>query len=146
MHGETHGFEIAANWKVSDRWTLSPGYAFEQIHMHLDPSSLDTTSVAPAEGSTPVNSAQLRSHLRFSHNLAWDTSAYFVGRLTDPKIPSYTRVDTSLSWHFREGLSVSLVGQNLVRDHHLEFIESTGASISTLIKRSGYVKFTWQFR
>jgi hypothetical protein len=38
------------------------------------------------------------------------------------------------------------VGQNLVRDRHLEFIESTGASLSTLIKRSGFLKFTWQFR
>jgi iron complex outermembrane receptor protein len=146
MHGETHGLELAANWKVSDRWTLSPGYAFEQIHMQLDPSSHDTGSVAAAEGSTPVNSAQLRSHVNFPHNLAWDTSAYFVGRLTDPQIPSYTRVDTLLSWHYREGMSVSLVGQNLVRDHHIEFIESTGASTSTLIKRSAFVRFTWQFR
>ena len=145
MHGESQGLEIAANWKVTDRWTLSPGYAFEQIHMHLDPSSQDTTSVSPAEGSSPVNSAQLRSHFIFPHNMAWDTSAYFVGRLTDPRIPSYTRVDTSLSWHYREGLSISLVGQNLVRDEHLEFIESTGASTATLIKRSAYAKFTWRF-
>jgi iron complex outermembrane recepter protein len=145
MHGETQGLEIAANWKVSDRWTLSPGYAFEQIHMHLDRSSQDTESVSSAEGSTPVNSAQVRSHFIFPHNIAWDTSAYFVGRLNDPKIPSYTRVDTSLSWHYREGLSVSLVGQNLVRDTHLEFIEFTGASTSNLIKRSGYAKFTWRF-
>ena len=145
MHGESQGLEIAANWKVTDRWTLSPGYAFEQIHMHLDPSSHDTTSVSPAEGSSPVNSAQLRSHFVFPHNMAWDTSAYFVGRLADPRIPSYTRVDTSLSWHYREGLSISLVGQNLVRDQHLEFIDSANASTSTLIKRSGYAKFTWRF-
>jgi iron complex outermembrane receptor protein len=145
MHGESQGLEIAANWKVTDRWTLSPGYAFEQIHMHLDPSSQDTTSVSPAEGSSPVNSAQLRSHFILPHNFAWDTSAYFVGRLADPRVPSYTRVDTSLTWHYREGLSISLVGQNLVRDQHLEFIESTGASTSTLIKRSGYAKFTWRF-
>ncbi len=145
MHGESQGLEIAASWKVSYRWTLSPGYAFEQIHMHLDSSSQDTQSVGQAEGSSPVNSAQLRSHFIFPHNMSWDTSAYFVGRLSDPKIPSYTRVDTSLSWHYREGLSVSLVGQNLVRDTHLEFTEFTGASISNLIKRSGYVKFTWRF-
>jgi iron complex outermembrane receptor protein len=145
MRGESEGLEIAANWKVTDRWTLSPGYAFEQIHMHLDPSSQDTTSVSAAEGSSPVNSAQLRSHFILPHNLAWDTSAYFAGRLTDPRIPSYTRVDTSFTWHCREGLSISLVGQNLVRDQHLEFIESTGASTSTLIKRSGYAKFTWRF-
>jgi iron complex outermembrane recepter protein len=145
MHGESEGLEIAANWKVSDRWTLSPGYAFEEIHMHLDPSSQDTQSVAPAEGSSPVNSAQLRSHFVLPHNMAWDTSAYFVGRLSDPDIPSYTRVDTSLSWQYREGMSFSLVGQNLVRDEHIEFIESTGASLSTLIKRSAYAKFTWRF-
>ena len=41
----THGIEGFANWKVSDRLTLTPGYAFEQIHMHLDPGSQDTTSV-----------------------------------------------------------------------------------------------------
>jgi iron complex outermembrane recepter protein len=145
MHGESQGLEIAANWKVTDRWTLSPGYAFEQIHMHLDPSSQDTTSVSAAEGSSPINSAQLRSHFIFPHNMSWDTSTYFVGRLDNPKIPSYTRVDTSLSWHYREELSISLVGQNLVRDQHLEFIESTGASTSTLIKRSAYAKFTWRF-
>ena len=145
MHGESQGLEIAANWKVSDRWTLSPGYAFEQIHMHLDPSSQDTTSVAPAEGSSPVNSAQLRSHFILPHNMAWDTSAYFVGRLNNPSVPSYARVDTSVSWHYREGLSISLVGQNLAKDRHLEFTEATGASTSTLIKRSAYAKFTWRF-
>jgi hypothetical protein len=84
--------------------------------------------------------------MNFPHNLAWDTSGYFVGRLTDPQIPSYTRVDTSLSWHYREGMSVSFVGQNLVRDRHIEFIQPTAASTSTLIKRSAFVRFTWQFR
>jgi iron complex outermembrane receptor protein len=145
MHGESQGLEIAANWKVSDRWTLSPGFAFEQIHMHLDPSSQDTQSVGLAEGSGAVTSAQVRSHYIFSHNVAWDTSAYFVGRLSDPKIPSYTRLDTGLTWHCREGLSISIVGQNLLKDRHLEFIEPTGATTSTVIKRSAYAKFTWQF-
>ena len=41
-YGEAHGLEMAVNWKVTDRWTLSPGYAFEQIHMHLDPGSDDS--------------------------------------------------------------------------------------------------------
>ncbi len=45
MHGEAHGFEIAANWKLTDRWTLSPGYAFEQIHMHLEAPSQDLDEV-----------------------------------------------------------------------------------------------------
>jgi len=145
MHGEGQGLEIFANWKASGRWTLSPGFAFEEIHMHLAPSSGDTTSVSDAEGSNPRNSAQLRSHFELVRALSWDTSAYFVGRLVDPGVPSYTRVDTGLTWRLAEKFSASVVGQNLVRDHHLEFTFPGDLHNSTLIKRSGYMKFTWQF-
>ncbi len=145
MHGEAHGFEMAVNWKVTDRWTFSPGYAFKQIHMHLDPTSPDTASVFAVSGSSPAHSAQLRSHLDLRHGMAWDACAYFVDRLRSGAIPSYTRLDTGLTWQLREGLAMSVVGQNLVRDRHLEFVDDTGSVRSTLIKRSAYAKLTWQF-
>jgi iron complex outermembrane recepter protein len=145
MHGESHGVEIAVNWKATNRWTLSPGYAFEQIHMHLAPTSQDTTSVSGAQGSSPVNAAQLRSHVSLARGLAWDTSGYFVDRLTDPREPSYTRLDTGLSWQLGERLALSLVGRNLLRSRHEEFFDTTGSSESTLIKRSAYAKVEWQF-
>jgi iron complex outermembrane receptor protein len=145
MHGETHGVEIAVNWKATNRWTLSPGYAFEQIHMHLAPTSQDTTSVSETQGSSPVNAAQLRSHLALARGLAWDTSGYFVDRLTDPRVPSYTRLDTGLSWTLGERIGLSLVGQNLLRDRHEEFVDTTGSTMSTLIQRSAYAKVEWRF-
>jgi iron complex outermembrane recepter protein len=145
MRGETTGVEIAANWEVTDRWTLSPGYAFEHIQMHLAPTSQDTSSVGGAEGSSPMNSAQLRSHFVVGRGLTWDVSAYFVDRLKDPSVPSYTRVDTQLAWQFRERASLSIVGQNLLQDHHEEFVDATGSALTTEIKRSAYAKFTWQF-
>jgi iron complex outermembrane receptor protein len=145
MHGETHGFEIAANWKVTDRWTLSPGYAFAQIHMHLDAPSQDTGAVPDDEGTSPVHSAQLRSHTDLRHGISWDVSGYFADRLSGEGIPSYTRLDTGLTWRWMEGLSVSVVGQNLIRDRHLEFVDETGSVRSGLIKRSIYAKFTWLF-
>jgi iron complex outermembrane recepter protein len=145
MHGETHGLEVAVNWQATHRWTLSPGYAFEEIHMHLAPTSQDTTSLGAAQGSSPDHSAQLRSHLVLGHGLSWDTSAYFVDRLSDPSEPSHTRLDTQLSWHFSEGASLSFVGQNLLKDLHEEFVDSTGSARSTEIKRSAYAKFTWHF-
>jgi iron complex outermembrane recepter protein len=145
MHGETHGVEIAVNWQPIRRWTLSPGYAFEQIRMQLAPASRDTTSVAAAEGSSPDQSAQLRSHFVLGHGLSWDTSAYFVGRLTDPIEASYTRLDTQLTWLVGEGGSLSFVGQNLLRDTHEEFVDSTSSARTTLVKRSAYAKFTWRF-
>jgi iron complex outermembrane receptor protein len=145
IYGETHGVEIAANWKITDRWTLSPSYDFERIHLHTSPLSQDTETVPDTEGSDPHVQAQVRSHVELSQRLSWDTSANFVDRLLDQGVPSYTRLDSGVSWRWKVGLSLSLVGQNLLRDHHLEFIDSTGASRSTEIKRSAYAKITWQF-
>ena len=59
-------------------------------------------------------------------------------------VPSYTRVDSEIVWRASERFRVSLVGQNLLKDHHLE-ADGAGQPIVDLIKRSGYVKFTWQF-
>lgn len=145
MHGETHGLEIAVNWQATHRWSLSPGYAFEQMHMHVAPTSRDTTSVLAAEGSSPVHSAQLRSHFLLARGLTWDASAYFVDRLADPLVPSYTRIDTGLSWQLGESISLSFVGQNLLKDHHQEFVDSTGSARTTLIKRGAYAKLSWHF-
>jgi outer membrane receptor protein involved in Fe transport len=113
--------------------------------MHLTPASQDTTSVSGAQGSSPVNTAQLRSHLALGRGLAWDTSGYFVDRLTDPSEPSYTRLETGLSWELGERLALSLVGQNLLRAKHEEFIDTTESVDTTLIKRSAYAKVEWRF-
>jgi iron complex outermembrane recepter protein len=145
LHGRTDGVEAFVKWKVADRWTLSPGYSFLQMHLHTDANSLDTTSVADAEGSNPGHQAQLRSHLGLWRGFAWDASAYFVGRLPAQPVASYTRLDTQLTWRFTESASLSMVGQNLLRDHHAEFNDAFQSVNSSQVKRSAYAKLTWQF-
>ena len=144
LYGETHGLELAVNWKVANRWTLSPGYAFEEIHLHKKPTSGDTSSAADAEGDSPQHQAQLRSNVILPRRFEWNVAAYFEDRLPAQHIPAYTRLDTGLTWHAYERLEVSVVGQNLVQDHHLEVV-SDSINPSSLIKRSFYVKFTWKF-
>ena len=145
LYGETRGIEVALSWQANHRWTLSPGYEHEEIHMRVAPTSQDTTSVGQAEGSTPNDSAQLRSHLILGHGVDWNTSVYFVGRLADPMEPSYTRVDSGFSLHFREHASLSLVGQNLLKDAHPEFVDGSRTARTTWVKRSAYVRLSWQF-
>jgi iron complex outermembrane receptor protein len=115
------------------------------MHLHTDPSSLDTTSVADTEGSSPRHQAQLRSHLNLPGHFIWDTSGYFVERLPAQGVPSYTRIDTQLSRQLGERLEFSLVGQNLLRDHHLESNDMLTSVNPSQIKRSAYAKITWRF-
>jgi iron complex outermembrane recepter protein len=145
LDGTTAGVEASVNWKVTHRWTLSPSYSFLEMNLHTDPTSQDTVSVADAEGSNPSHQAQLRSHMEFHRGINWDASAYFVGALPSQTVPSYTRLDMQLSWRLGERVQVSLVGQNLLKDHHEEFSDFLQSVNSSLIKRSAYAKFTWQF-
>jgi iron complex outermembrane recepter protein len=145
MHGETHGVEIFAKWKVAARWTITPAYSFERIHLQLAPASRDTTSVAAGEGFSPQQWARLDSHVKLPGNFSWDASANFVDRLTGLGVPAYTRLDTQLTWGLREHLSVSVVGQSLGTARHLEFLNTAGTGLSTMVERSGYGKVTWRF-
>jgi iron complex outermembrane recepter protein len=145
MYGTTEGGEISANLKLSPRWTLSPGYAFLEMHLHTQPSSQDTSSVAEAQGSSPQHQAQLWSHVDLSHGLSWDANAYFVSALLIQGVASYTRVDTQLRWKFAERAEISFVGQNLIRDHHLESMDALTLVNSSFIKRSAYAKMVWHF-
>jgi iron complex outermembrane recepter protein len=151
IHGENHGFEIVGNLKVTDRWSISMGYAPEEAHMHADPSSADTETVPFLQGATPNWPIQLRSHVDLRRDLAWDVSTYFLdaldnqGPLGNVRIASYTRLDTQITWKVAEQCSVSLVGQNLLKDHHMEFEDVNGSMQSSEIKRSAYAKITWQF-
>jgi iron complex outermembrane receptor protein len=145
MYGDTDGLELYGNWKVTSRWTLSPGYAFERFRLHLEPGSQDTTLFPAAEGGNPDHSAQLRSHWDFGRGLSWDASAYFVDRLPSLSTPSYTRVDTGLTWSLSERSSLSVVGQNLATDHRVEYLDESGLVQSGMVKRSVYAKFSWRF-
>lgn len=145
MRGEAHGIEIFANWKIADRWSVAPGYAFEQIHLHLLPGSQDYSAIHDGGEDTPVNSVQFRNHLVVTSRLSWETSLYFNGALQSPAVDSYTRLDTGLIWHCTKSLTLSAFGQNLLQSNHLEFVDTTGSARSTLVPRSGYAKLSWRF-
>ena len=145
LHGTTEGVEAYATWKVLNRWTLSPGYSFLEMHLHTAADSNDTMSVADAQGSSPTHQAQLRSHVELPRGFAWDVNGYFVERLPAQLVASYTRLDTQLTWKIRERTTFSVVGQNLLRDHHLEFNDFLQIVNSTQMKRAVYAKLTWEF-
>jgi iron complex outermembrane recepter protein len=145
LHGETHGLEMFASMKLSSQWTLSPGYTFLAIHLHHDAASQDLSTGPDAEGASPKQQAQLRSQVNLPWHLQWTTSAYFVGRLPTPKIPSYTRLDTNIAWQLSDKVSLGLVGQDLLRGLHQEYAGSDLTVLPSLIRRSSYARITWRF-
>jgi iron complex outermembrane receptor protein len=144
-YGETHGAEVFADWHVNAHWQLSPGYSYVIAHLHNYASSHDVTSAYILQESSPDHQAQLRSHVDLPRHWAWNASAYFVGSLSEQYIPSYTRLDTNVVWKPSEKLSISVVGQNLLKDRHEEFNGEYSTVSSSMIKRSSYAMLTWHF-
>jgi len=143
--GETHGIEAFADLKVARTWTLSPGYAFFSMHLHPFAGSQDVTSASSTEGGTPDHQAQVRSTVSLPWRIQWNASAYFVNRLPAQSISSYTRFDTGLTRRLGESVSLSLTGQNLLKDLHPEYSGPSSTVQSGLMRRAAYAKIAWSF-
>ena len=160
MKGETYGAEISTDWRMLDWWRFQAAYTYLQIQMHPTDDSLDSYNETATEGMAPHSQFSLRSTMNLPHNLELDGWFRYVDRLPDIGVGSYANVgvdsyatiDLRLGWRPRENLEVSLVGQNLLEDRHLEFLAglhphpSNGSGKKCLCEGFMAVLKTWKLR
>jgi iron complex outermembrane receptor protein len=144
VSGETHGIELTANWQPYSFWRLSGGYTW------LDGSFRDESPGAtgnPTAGvmNAPHHEFSIRSYLDLPHSLQLDSAFYYVGRIDQGDLQAYPRLDVRLGWKFKERQELSVVGQNLLSPRHLEFPAQNSPFNNSLVKRSAYAKWTFQF-
>lgn len=113
--------------------------------MHRFAGSQDITDGPGTEGSIPHHQAAVRSSLDLPGHWQWNASAYFVDRLHAVGVPSYTRLDSELTWLAGERCAVSVVGQNLLRGSHPEFSGPDSSVLPGQVRRAAYAKFSWSF-
>jgi iron complex outermembrane recepter protein len=58
-------------------------------------------------------------------------------------IPQYSEIDTVLSWRPTPAMDISLIGQNLLQPHHLEYVDWQTGLHSTEVVRGVYGMLTW---
>jgi len=68
----------------------------------------------------------------------FDLIGRYVDQLAAPNIPKYIEMDTRIGWQATKHVEFSFVGQNLLNNHHLEFIETIGGLASTEVRRGWY--------
>lgn len=137
MNGETWGFELGADWKVTPNWKLAGSFSHLEMYLHSHDNTIANQEAA--EGSSPQNEFNIRSSWKVTDNWTVDTSLYHVGDLTTGDISPYTRLDLNIGYRITDNLTANLVGQNLVEDHHREI------QGGTYIPRSVFGYLTWRF-
>ncbi len=140
MQGTTYGLELVPTWQVTEWWKLTAGYTW--LHMNLHSDALQHAGEQKA-GDSPQQQAQIRSSMQWRHRLSLDSALYYVDRLPNQNIASYTRLDASVGWMATDRLDLRVGGTNLLNPRHAEFRGSSTTPVQ--IERSVYGRVEWRF-
>ncbi|MCA8962911.1 MAG: TonB-dependent receptor, partial [Planctomycetes bacterium] len=134
---DTFGTEVALTAQVRDGWRLRGAYGW----LKMDIRGGDETP----ERDSPEHSANLRSELDLTSDVELNTAVYYVDHLRTSDIGSYFRVDAGLSWRPREGIELSVWGQNLTESHHAESLDTFWIQRAIDVPRTVYAQLLVQF-
>ncbi|RLJ17032.1 hypothetical protein DJ031_14820 [bacterium endosymbiont of Escarpia laminata] len=149
----SRGLELAMDWHLLEWWRLQANYSYIEVEQETASDSTDIVTGPVVEGSSPKHQLSVRSAMDLSNEWSLDLWAYYVDELAASSfssaqipilIPSYTSLNTRLAWRPWEDLELSLVGQNLLQNHHAEFVGETFAT-QTEVERSVYGMIRFDF-
>jgi iron complex outermembrane receptor protein len=140
--GDTYGAELSIRHQVNDNWDLRGGYTFLKKDLYVKPGSSDSNE-GSAESNDPVHQFLIQSSVNFTERINFGTVLRYVGELADPVVSEYIGLDMRLAWQVKDFLQLSIVGQNLAKSNHTEFIPDAPAVKD--VERSVYGKIVITF-
>jgi iron complex outermembrane receptor protein len=121
VKGNTYGIELSAAHQLAAWWHLRGGYTFLRKELSVKSNSADLNK-ASAESNDPEHQLLLQSSMNLPHGFELGTVARYVHDLPKPTVPGYLGLDIRLGWKLNKILELNVTGQNLLDDHHTEFI------------------------
>lgn len=151
LSAHSYGLELVVDWLPAEWWRLQTNYSYLQISAQLDGDSNDPVGVLNiVEDSSPQHQVSLRSMMDLSHRVSLDLWVHYVDELKRTSysivqpVSDYTSLNARVAWKPLENLELSLVGHNLLDNHHEEFV-GENLLIQTEVERSIYGKIRWNF-
>ena len=137
------GAELNATYKLSETWEIQGNYSVFEVNAQS--SGVFDISAPHIEGGTPHNQVYLRSSWNWAYNVQFDLIGRYMDSVSYFGIPKYIEMDTVLTWRATPTMEFSLVGQNLLQSHHLEYEDIQMGMQSTEVVRSVYGALTWTY-
>jgi iron complex outermembrane receptor protein len=145
--GRARGIEALATFAPAPWWRLSASSS--SLRLRLDPQGLDANGGRFLEGATPRYQLGVRSYVDLPRGFQLDT---MIRKLTAVRqllsngpiadLPGYAEMDVRVAWRGWRQTELSLLGQNLLHDRHVEFGPTAARGE---IERSLSARLTWGF-
>ena len=142
--GKTYGVEFAMAIQVLDWWRLQGAYTFFKMDTTNDDSELSVYSANNSD-SPAAHQFSLRSYMDLPWNVKANLFLRYMDNIQANRVESYTELDATLIWSPHKNVSLSVSGHNLLKSHHLEYLEETLWDVTNYIQRSIFVKATFNF-
>jgi iron complex outermembrane receptor protein len=152
VEGDTYGLELAGSYQLLDWWRLHAGYNLLRESLHARPGQTDATG-STNETADPQQQLALRSSMDLPHAVSLDAALRWVDRVhinNGPTggpvvgtVPSYFGLDSRLAWRVNARLELSVVGQNLLHERHVEY--GFPSPTREQIVRSVFARLTWAY-
>jgi iron complex outermembrane receptor protein len=140
--GTTRGFEVSPDWRPVDWFRLRGSYSRLRIDLRPNGDNLRPVTLVALQGSTPRHLITVQSLMTLPGGVQLDPVYRYVSSRRGPDVPSYHEADIRLDVPLNRRLQFSLVGQNLLHAHHIEWARDPGPSVG--IRRSLYARLTWR--
>jgi iron complex outermembrane receptor protein len=127
LEGHSYGAELSTSYQVLSWWRLRGGYTLVKTDLRVKSGRTDFNN-ALNETADPEHQFSVRSSMDLTKKveldlrLRWVDSFVFNNAGTPDTVPSYFELDVRLAWRPTENLELSIVGQNLLNDQHLEYV------------------------
>ncbi|MGD9722868.1 MAG: TonB-dependent receptor plug domain-containing protein [Pirellulales bacterium] len=138
----SYGAELTATWQVRENWQLFGAYTLFEVNAKGAPGT-DQFFVEQYNYATPHNALYMRSSWDLTDKWQFDLIPRYMDRVTFNDVPKYIEMDARLAWHPNANLEVSLIGQNLLNPHHLEYTDFELGLFDTEVRRGVYGMITW---
>ncbi len=154
MKATVYGLEFATEYKAFDWWKLKAGYSYTHIDVSRQKHNLYMGTEDTDETATPRHQAFLQSFMDLSDTVQFDLGFRYVSGikgelgnagLYDWNIPAYFTMDARIGWQPVENLDISLIGKNLLDNHHPEYSSSFVPIQATEVPRSVMLEVTYSF-
>lgn len=143
LEGETYGAELVVDWRASKRWRWNAAYSLLAIQLRNRRPGMDDSPFD--EGASPRHQLVLRSSVDLPQGVELDISFRHVDELPGLEVDAYSTFDLRLGWRPHADLELSLVGQNLLEETHVEFAPEIIPTHPTAAERGLYGKVAWRF-
>lgn len=140
IEGQSHGFEVTADWRPLSWWRWSSHYAYARVQVSKKPGSTDASQERRYEQLVPRHQIYLHSSVDLPGTVEVDWSLRHVSRLPFGPVPAYTTSDVRVAWHTTPGFELAFVGQNLPQRAHREWVGPPNIEL----QRSAYFSLTWR--